>query len=392
MSLSSNDPPDLSHHAAPSGREMLASSPGAEAYDARDVDMSLLELLSVLLRRRYTVLACTLGVTILTVVFTLVSSGRTYTSDASFLPQGTERRGVEGLQAMAGQLGIRVPSEGRYDSPEFYAELLQSRRILGQLLVDTFAVNGDDTVSDVYPSEGTIADLLGIPDSDHRRRGDAAVQWLRKEAVSVRTNRGTGVVQVSVQTPWPHVSRHIAERLLDLVQDFNLGTRQSQASAERLFVERRLGEAELELRHAEGELRRFLERNRQFENSPELLFEHDRLQRQVAMRQQVFNSLNQSHQDARIAEVRDIPVITIVEPPELPVQRDARGFALSMVIGLTLGGMIGICAAFGREFFVRKQEVGTDDYQDFLDVWEDMKRDMSRLIRLGGRSSSGVDH
>jgi len=93
-------------------------------------------------------------------------------------------------------------------------------------------------------------------------------------------------------------------------------TRQSQAAAERGFTEERMAEAQEELRAAENELQRFLQNNRQFQNSPELVFQHDRLQRRVAMRQQVYTSLVQSYEQARIDEVPNTPVITVVEYAE----------------------------------------------------------------------------
>ena len=59
----------------------------------------------------------------------------------------------------------------------------------------------------------------------------------------------------------------------------------------------------------------FLRQNRGFGNSPELMSEHDRLQRQVAMRQEVYTSLLRSQEQARIDAVRDTPLLAFIDTP-----------------------------------------------------------------------------
>lgn len=75
-----------------------------------------------------------------------------------------------------------------------------------------------------------------------------------EELISVTTDRETGLVTFTVQTKWPEVSEGIARDILDLVNQLNLETRQTQATAEREFVEERLMEVEAELRASEDTL------------------------------------------------------------------------------------------------------------------------------------------
>src|SRR2546428_650042 len=98
---------------------------------------------------------------------------------------------------------------------------------------------------------------------------------------------------------------------LALVNTFNLERRQSRAAQEKRFVETRRTEARDELQVAEDRLKSFLERNRDYRNSPQLVFDQERLAREVALRQQLLTSLSQAYEQARIDEVRDTPVITV---------------------------------------------------------------------------------
>ncbi len=167
--------------------------------------------------------------------------------------------------------------------------------------------------------------------------------------------------------------------MVQLVNEFNLRTRQSQAAAERRFIEHRVEQVRSEFRAAEDDLQNFLQNNRAFQNSPELLFQHDRLQREVSMQQQVFTNLMQSYEQARIAEVRNTPVITVVEKAEVPVMSDRGGLRIRILIGAFLGLLLGSFTAFFREYARRKQERQSSDLDEISELWEEAKQDLRRL-------------
>ncbi len=328
-----------------------------------DDEISLWEVLAVLLRRRGTIVLTTILVTALAVAVTLLRADE-FTTEASFRPQGSEASGSQ-LMALASQFGVNVPGGGEEASPAFYAELLVSREILSRAATRPYEVDGEGTV--------LLKDLLEIERETEPLRDAAAINWLREEALSVATGRETGTVTVSVTTEWPDLSKAIADELLAEVALFNLNTRQSQAAAERAFIEERVQEAEDELEAAEEELRVFLESNRQWQDSPLLTFRQQALQREVTLRSSVLTTLVQSYEQARISEVRDTPVITVLQDPFMPPGPDERRLVLSAALGIVLGGMMGIVLAFVVEAF-RRPGAGDPARQDFQQSWEGLKR------------------
>lgn len=328
-----------------------------------DDEISLWEVLAVLLRRRGTIVLATIAVTALAVAFTLARP-ETYTTSAAFRPQGSEASSSQ-LMALASQFGVNVPTGGEEASPAFYAELLESREILSRAAAREYRVDGVGTV--------LLKDLLEIEEDTEPLRDDAAIEWLREEAVEVSTGRETGTVTLSVTTEWPDLSKAIADELLAELALFNLNTRQSQAAAERAFIEERVRQAEKELEAAEDSLRIFLESNRQWEDSPLLVFRQQALQREVTLRSSVLTTLVQSFEQARISEVRDTPVITVLQDPYMPPGPDDRRLVLSAALGIVLGGMMGIVLAFVVEAFRRPSE-GDPAKQDFQETWEGIKR------------------
>lgn len=349
--------------------------PYAKAEEQVD-EVSLLELLNVLLRHRWKVIGVPLVVAVSVLCLTVLSPSA-YTVGASFMPQLRSGDGgqLSRLSGVASQFGIDVPSSDAGASPQFYADLITSRRVLSS------AVGGEYTVSrNGETVRGNLVEIWEIEAETVARAREKATQRLG-EQLSVTTGPQTGVVRFSLTTEIPMLSKQIADRLIELVNDFNLQVRQSQASAQANFVGERLEHARAELRAAEDSLERFLERNRSFQNSPTLRFEHQRLQRQVDLKQQVVSSLATRYEEAQINEVRNTPVITIVSPPELPAAPDPSRLPLKTSLAMLLGGIAGVLWAFGVEFGRSARESERKDYREFQALREETVRDLRRIAR-----------
>jgi uncharacterized protein involved in exopolysaccharide biosynthesis len=372
----------LGDETSPAGDSALKGRPGdGPSGGPYGDDISLLEVVNLVLRHRYRIAATAVAFGAIAVLITLLVS-RTYAASSSFVPQGSD--GQQGrLASLAGQFGVNVPmGDGASESPAFYAALLRSREILRPVARARYEIRGPGR--GLAPDErmsGTLPAILGIDDEPDEMATLEAMAWLREEAIAVRTDAETGMVNVVVETHWAGLSHAIAERLVALVNDFNLETRQSQAAAERAFLEERLAEAHDSLLKAEDLLETFLQANRQFENSPELLFQHDRLQRQVARNQQLVTSLDQAYEEARVSEVRNIPVITVVESPERPLRPEPRGVVFKGALGLLVGGLIGLFAAFATEMLRRERIGASHTYDEFDELWKKTWHDLKTLGR-----------
>jgi len=322
-------------------------------------------ILAVVLRERRAVLAFTAVGIALSVVLGLVRRPQ-FTAAFSFLPQTTQDQARAGFASLAGQFGLPLGLlGGQSQPPQLYADILRTREVLLPIARDTFRVTpGGPPVS--------LREYLHV-------KGDGAVadertmQTLRERVISASVAaRTTGTVSVRVTTRSAQLSLAIANRLLEGLNDYNLVTRQSQAAAERRFTEARLHAAQASLREAEDDLQRFLQANRQFDNSAQLSFQRDRLQREVMLRQQIVSGLAQQYEDARIREVRDTPVITIVEHPALPVLPDPRGRVRLAIVLTILFGVLGVAFVLGREGWRRQQaRAGVDpSYAMLSSEWQ----------------------
>jgi uncharacterized protein involved in exopolysaccharide biosynthesis len=321
-----------------------ASSSSALGRAQAGEDLTLTGLLGFMLRNWRPILGTGLAACLL-VGTTALLHPRTYTSTARFMPQSSDGA-LSRLAGLATTFGVSVVGTDQGSSPAFYAELLESRDILRRTVEAPYRFVGEtDSMG------GTLVELFRARGDTPAARRDAAAKKLL-ESINVTVGRETGTVNLEVTTPWPGLSQLVASRMVQLVSDFNLHRRQTKAGAERRFVEARLAEAKDTLRAAEERLQGFLQRNRDYRNSPQLQFEHDRLEHDVNLQQQLYTSLTQSYEAARIDEVRNTPVITLMEPPDLPSKPDPR---LAWLKGL-LAGLVGLAA--GAFFAALRQTFG----------------------------------
>ena len=352
-----------------------------EPQAAREI--SLLAVANLMLRRRRILFGVPFLLAFGSAIGALVR-GPHYTSSSSFAIQASEDRSSR-LLGLAAQFGLNLGKEAGSQSLDFYAELLKSQEVLRAAVVTRYrfavAKGSVDTL------EGSLIDFYRVKRATLDERLATATDVLA-DHVSVNTDVQAGLVKVATTSRWPDLAVQLNRRLLDLVNDFNLRRQQTQAGQERAFVEQRMQQAQGELEAAEAELENFLQRNRRYQDSPQLVFEAARSQRRVDLRQQVYLSLAQSYEQARIEEVRNTPVITVVDSPEASVRRSGgvlRAGALGLLVGFLLAGTW----LFVLEHLVRERLEKPEEYLEFQSLRSGALRGfaVSRLLRRygGGR-------
>ena len=341
----------------------------ARHADGGGIDTGLLDYAWVLSRHRRTILGIAAVAAILTLVISFLLPTR-WTAEAGFIPEtSTSIQLPTGINAIAGELGFSLPSGDPTSSPDFYAAVTESRSLLEQTLMTRFRVPGA-AASDSAP----LIDILGIENDDPRQRMEDGVQWMQDHSSS-KVDAKTGVISLEAELPDPDLAASVVSRMVALLNEFNQRTRNQRARERRRFTESRTADAQRDLTAAEDDLRAFLVRNRSFDNSPQLLFEHQRLDRQVQIRQDVYQTLRREYEVARIDEVNNTPVLTVVDSPTPPAKPSSPRRVRMTLVALVLGLLVGATYAFVREYVNRSQELQPAAYE--------------RLARSWGRKAAG---
>lgn len=309
-----------------------AASRGSGPAESDDA-ATLLTVFGALASRWKVILLVAILGAVAAAVWSLLATPRYRTTLKFALDEQSAMPSLGGLAALAGQFRLGT---GGPRSLEFYADVLTGRELLEQVALDSFP-------SPEAPgtSEPLLA-ILGFDDSDSARALADVHDYLRDKVVSTSINSQTGTISLDVRLPDPDLAAGVASRMFHLLELFNVETRRSAATERRRFTERELARARQELGAAEAELRDFLEANRGGLESPRLSVRSQQIQRRISVLNEVFGELSREAQTARIDEVRDTPVFTVVQPAVAPVYREYPRRTRMTLIGGVLGAALAI--------------------------------------------------
>jgi tyrosine-protein kinase Etk/Wzc len=337
-------------------------------------DISLYELLTPLVRGWKLIVGSALVCATLAAIFLLLQRP-IFTAQASFTPESSGNSGLSssivGLAGLAGQLGLGGMSAPTV-SPEFFARLLHSREVLRSTLLTEFP--------DPNSANGTKRPLLDLFEAEGENSEERLQMGARllEQVTAANIDKPTGIVNLEVEMHSPELAANIANRMLELLNQFNLERRQSQSREQARFTGDRLKEAEEELREAERAQLRFLQANRQYQGSPLLEFQAAQLDRVVQLKQEVFLTLTKAYEEARIAEVRDTPVLTVIDSAVAPVKRTGPRRTLGTLVALIVGGALGVLLAYLASARAKTRRAPSPDYLEFRAALEEARRTAPR--------------
>ncbi len=246
-----------------------------------------------------------------------------YTSSASFIAQGASTSLLPtAFQGIAASMGLGA---ARDFSPQFYADLLTSRPVMAGAVHRRYDIPSH--------SPTTYVDIYNLGGPDSALALEKALKHLHRR-LATRADPRTNIITVSVAARDPYLSRDILQALLASLDSLNIGFRREQSRELREFFESRVEAAQQDLGEAEDALRAFLQRNRVIQ-TPDLQFEQIRLTRVADLKRAVYMTVVQQFEEAKLQESRNVPILTVLSAPVLPVKRS--GPPRRLVVALALG-------------------------------------------------------
>ena len=286
-----------------------------------------------------------------------------YTSVSTFVTVARDPSpNLGGLASMASQLGVGLPLSPN-NSPQFYADVLRSREVVQEVLRAKILIPVSSSRRDSIP----ILDLYEDKDRPEPARMDRGVRDLLRES-SVSVNPRTSIVELRVVSESQTGSALIVKQFLTVLNRFNLERRQSQAGARRRFLAVRLAEAKDSLGATERALQAFLEGNRQFRSAPALQARYDGLQRQLNTYQELYSNFRRDFENARVDEVNDTPLLTVIDSAAVPVRRSSPSRLLAALGGGMLGGFFAVTFLVATASLERLRKRRPQDYKRLLEI------------------------
>ena len=323
-------------------------------------DVSVFDLLTPLVRHRRLILGTALACALLTAIVVLILRPR-YTALTTLVPEAPKESSLSSsLGGLATQFGLGSQIATPY-SPDFMADVLRSRGIREVILATEFP----DPPGGAGKVNRPLLQILEVKGDTPARLLEVGLETLAK-ATSISLDRRTGILSLKVTLHDPNLAAQVANRMVQELNKFNVERRRSQSVEERIFTERRLLELRKELADAEDELVRFLQRNRQVSEFSVASVGARSRERQVQLKQEVLATMSRSYEEARINEVRDTPVLTVIDRAEPPALKSFPKRTISVLVSLVFGVVLGIGLAYLAEAQRRVRPETRADYREFL--------------------------
>ncbi len=257
-----------------------------------------------------------------------------YRSEARLLP--VESKGVggslSGLASAAAAFGVSVP--GGDGSDANFVDVLGSRLLKEQLLKTEFRYHSRSwRFGSELIENGTLYDYL------ESKNLDRAIKELDTVFFASRDPK-TKVIVIGAETKSPELSQLVVQRAEKLLEIFLQEKGHTRGGAKAAYAEARLAEARHEMDESELLLKTFLEGNRNYLTSgdPGIRLKGARLETELRLRQQLVSTLSLNREQALLEEKNDIPILNVLDPGNLPIEKSKPARSMIMIsIALIVG-------------------------------------------------------
>lgn len=163
--------------------------------------------------------------------------------------------------------------------------------------------------------------ILGrtLTEAETEQRNILKTLDILEKRISV-TEETSGLIRVGVNMEEPQLAANIANSIGTILLNHLTDTRNQQARAKREFLEGRLEDANLELKRSEDRLTEFRNKNSSISTSPSLQLEFNRLTRNVEIQSQIYISLRQQFELARVEEINSTPQVLILDQAQKAIK------------------------------------------------------------------------
>ncbi len=318
-------------------------------------------------------------------VFIAVLSPKEYVSSATLMPEySTDSQGGASdlLKKYGGLVGI---SGGTYNSAsnairvDLYPKIVESLSFQNYLAEQEFYYPEYDTTASLYDyfleiqtpgvlgyitgytiglpgkiigaifSKEEVADTgTGDPDIIALSKDKMQVINGLRERVTASLDQESGVISVNVKMPNAQVAAKIAKFTIEELTEYLTEYRTEKVVRDLEFVEEQLKDVEERFRKAQLALAEFRDSN-QGSLTNRALTEQERLQSEYDVAFNVYNSLTQQFEQAKLKVQEETPVFKVLQPVQVPVDDETSG-AMILIVFVMLSGIASIGWIFIKQF------------------------------------------
>ena len=354
------------------------------AKQAPTDEIDLIEVIRHIWNGRWLIVKVTLAFMVLGLVIAFTTTEQ-FKSEARLLPEIRDTRGGASalLRQFGGLGGINLPGGEGADAirPELYPDVLKSTPFFVHLMEQPVTLQQGSEKTEVtvfnYVDEhmggggflsfvkkytiglpGTIMKAIRgskseeasspalVDEIPHMSQAQFNATRTLRDRISASIDQRSGVISISAEFPDRRVAAQIAQYSVEYLTDYITEYRIQKAKKDLEFVKERHEEKRQEFHQAQVALARFQDANRNIVSAAAQT-EGQRLQDQYNLAFNVYNGLAQQLEQSRIKVQEETPVIKVLDPVQVPVQRSKPRRSLQVIVFFFLGGFVGVGTLLG---------------------------------------------
>ena len=266
-----------------------------------------------------------------------------YLTTAKLLPTG-EDNSLSNIQGLASQFGLALPfqSGSNLSFSDIYPEIVKSRHLTGIVLEKKFNTRkfGQNQLLKNILSRQYRLDKYDV-DERFKRSSE-----ILQDNIKVSKARLTSIVTLEVRGLEPEFAVDLANTIISESDKLQREFKTHQVSDKRSFIEERIKDVKKDLEIAQEDLKEFREKNRQVQYSPALLLEEERLTTEMDVKKEIFSTLKQQFELAKIEEVEEGATVQILDRPVAPYEQSSPKIFLSIFLSIFIGFGLSVLIAY----------------------------------------------
>jgi len=251
--------------------------------------------------------------------------------------------GLSSVSSLASRFGVNLSQSTAVDlsSPSLLPDLVRSRTFAERMLEKSFYTNK-------YSKNLPLLSILTQGASQSTVGRDTLIESgiIRFNQMISFNNDGSFSV-LTVEADEPKFARDLNIEILDELLKLNSFFKNQKVNETINFIENRITSVNDDLSESEQNLKLFNEKNRQI-SSPKLLLEQERLQREVEVQENVFLTLKQQLELAKIELVQKGSIVQILDEPRVPITGNKSRLIINVLAAFFVGFSLSIIISYLR--------------------------------------------
>lgn len=322
-----------------------------------------------------------------------ITSPNIYTSKCVVVPEtkggAFSSSGMGGLAAMVG-INLGGASGGEMISPLMYDKLMNNIDLCKELMNTPVNFEGYQepiTILDYYTNPeyakfslmGTIKkytiglpftilgaikgkpeekDLSGASSASGKKISAYTQEELKcrkafSSSYSVSVDKKNGDVTITASMKEPLAAAQVAERIQTLLQKYVIELKLQKAEVNYEFIKQRYDEAKQVFEQKQEEYAKFQDANKALTTALARAKE-EQMRADFTVAKDLFNQLTLQLVQAEMKIKEDIPILTVVEPVQVPLEKSAPSRAMMLIMYIFFGGFIGCGLILGGDWLKEK--------------------------------------